>query len=639
MHKDSQVQTITIERVPLKEGRRSRWPTLLAVFLGCAGLGSVSFGLTLLQPKAALADPAVANRVLQDSEPEPEVTDDTTASESTASDAIEVDHAEVDPVEPDAAQPTEPSVGIAESDAASDAELDAASDAAQTTESNQAADLGAATSVDVQTTEFSSARDRVSQREERLQLLLEADQYYLGGQFEAARQLYQEAKAPLPVELELKTQSEPNPDGGIDPAVEVVTQPEPFSDPELLSPAGRVFWREYQAGVELDLETRIQVPLKLLAERHPEYLPAHVLLADQLNLDEQPEAALAILETATAQYPNQAVLVEAHIEQLTRLEEWIDAALLARQFALFNPDHPDVEQFQELANQNIAAFQSDIRDRLVANTVANVIVGAAGYALTGGLYGPFSAIDSAMMLIRGETGIGRSISNSLQKRLDLVDDPDIVDYVDELGQRLARVAGRDEFEYEFHILREPDLNAFALPGGKIFINAGAIAKTNSEAELAGLLAHELAHAVLSHGFQLVSEGNLLANVSQFVPYGGFAANLIVLNYSRNMERQADELGTQILAAAGYAADGMYNLMQLLAAENEARGENVYAWLSTHPQTSERLENIQRQIINHDLDRYAYEGVKRHQVAQAKAKALIAELEKDQIDYNEVYQQD
>ncbi|MBC1300290.1 M48 family metalloprotease, partial [Nostoc sp. UCD122] len=78
--------------------------------------------------------------------------------------------------------------------------------------------------------------------------------------------------------------------------------------------------------------------------------------------------------------------------------------------------------------------------------------------------------------------------------------------INDIGQKLAKVAGRNEFKYEFFVIPEEELNAFALPGGKILINAGAIAKTTSEAELAGLVAHELSHVVLSHGFQLVTQG-------------------------------------------------------------------------------------------------------------------------------------
>jgi len=176
---------------------------------------------------------------------------------------------------------------------------------------------------------------------------------------------------------------------------------------------------------------------------------------------------------------------------------------------------------------------------------------------------------------------------------------------------------------------DDDINAFALPGGKVFVNAGAIMHTNSEAELAGLLAHELSHAVLSHGFQLATQGNLTANVTQYVPYGGTLANLLVLNYSRDMERQADALGTRILASSGYAADGMRNLMVTL--DKEERDRAVFAWLSSHPDAKERISNLESLIERNGYNRYAYEGVARHLEIQKRVAQLLKDYKerKDQ----------
>ena len=209
----------------------------------------------------------------------------------------------------------------------------------------------------------------------------------------------------------------------------------------------------------------------------------------------------------------------------------------------------------------------------------------------------------------------------------MVEDEEIIEYVNDMGQKLAQMTGRNEFEYNFYIVNDENLNAFALPGGQIFVNLGAIFKTNSEAELAGLLAHELAHTVLSHGFKLMSEGNLTNSVVQYIPYaGGTVSNLIVLNYSRKMERQADVLGTQILASAGYAADGLRNLMVTLNEGKEDLG--VLAWLSTHPETQERVHYLEELIVNNGYNRYAYEGVVSHAKIRSKAKALLVENKKD-----------
>lgn len=200
-------------------------------------------------------------------------------------------------------------------------------------------------------------------------------------------------------------------------------------------------------------------------------------------------------------------------------------------------------------------------------------------------------------------------------------DEDILAYVNEIGQKLAKVRGRDEFKYEFFVIPEESLNAFALPGGKVFINAGAIAKTNSEAELAGLMGHELSHVLLSHGFQLVSEGNLISNVTQYLPLGGTIGQLFALSYSRDMERQADNLGTRLIVATGYAADGLRNLMVTLVKQDKNAPPS---WLSSHPGGKERVSYLENLITRSNYNRYAYEGVERHLEIKARMKKLLEE---------------
>jgi len=241
--------------------------------------------------------------------------------------------------------------------------------------------------------------------------------------------------------------------------------------------------------------------------------------------------------------------------------------------------------------------------------------------LTGNPFSPLSAVQTTAMLMRGESAVGESVAKDAKEELELIDDPLVVDYVNEIGRRIATVAGRD-FNYEFHVIMDDRLNAFALPGGKVFLNAGAIAKTNSEAELAGLLAHELSHSVLSHGFQLVAQGNLVSSATQLFPFGGTIGNLAVLDYSRDMERQADIVGTRILASTGYAADGLRNLMVTL--EKEDKDRMPFSWLSSHPITNERVQYLETLIQENGYNRYAYEGVVRHNVVKAKVKQLIAE---------------
>lgn len=441
----------------------------------------------------------------------------------------------------------------------------------------------------------------------RQQKLAEADRLYLAGDKAAAEQLYREAKPPF----------EPTA-ATADPAA---PRPEPITELEQLPSPGRVFWREAQAGIEANLDTRIMVPLKLLVERYPQFVPGQIKLAEILAAKDKPDEAVTILEQATARYPNQPDLLRAKIALFAKAERWMDAAIAARQFAVLNPEHPLASEFTALADTNMQRYQKDLRSRLTGNLIGNLVTGALGYALTGNLFGPFSAIQSTTLLLRGEQGIGERYAARAKRTLPLVDDPEVLAYVNEIGEKLVKVAGRNDLKYEFFVILDDKLNAFALPGGKVFINAGAIAKTRSEAELAGLLSHELSHTILSHGFQLVTQGNLIASVVQYVPYaGGLATNLIVFNYSRDMERQADVLGTRLLASAGYAADGMRNLMVTL--QQEDREFVPPAFLSTHPLTNERVRYLEQLIRDNGYNRYAFEGVERHAAIQAKVKPLI-----------------
>ncbi len=446
-------------------------------------------------------------------------------------------------------------------------------------------------------------QDRLAELRRDRQLIA-ADRLYLGGQFAAAEKIYRQVKTPFAQSA--KTQQ----------------RPAPIVDPQQLSPAGKVYWREAEAGIAQNLQTRTLVPLRLLVEQYPEFVPAHLRLAEVLKKYDEPKESLKVLEQATAIYPAQADLVKAKIAALAEEKEWMEASLTARQFALLNYNQSATNaEFTQLADEHLKRYKSHLRAELRGNAIANVLTGALGYALTGSLFGPVSAVQTTAMLLQGESNVGESVAKQAREQLPLVEDKEVVAYVNEIGQKLAQVAGRNDFEYEFYVVLDDDLNAFALPGGKVFINAGAIAKTNSEAELAGLLAHELSHAVLSHGFQLVASGNLNANVTQYIPYGGVLANLFTLSYSRDMERQADTLGTRLLTSTGYAADGLRNLMVILEKQEK---DAPPSWLSSHPDTGDRVNYLEKLIVQNNYNRYAYEGVERHSQIKAKVKKLLVE---------------
>ena len=440
---------------------------------------------------------------------------------------------------------------------------------------------------------------------ERWQTLATADFYYRCGEKTIAEQYYRQVKPPF--------KAEQNP--------EVQYIPEPIYDVEQLSGAGHVYWRLYQEGLESEAYASKRVSaLKLMTERHPEYIPAHLAYAELMAEQGDPAAQADILQRAIAQYPDQPDLVSAQVALAEQEERWLDASIAARQFSVFNADHFRAAEFQQLADVNLERYTSVLQNEMAWSTVGNAILGGVGYALTGNLFGPISAAETTMLLLQGEANMGDRFSAQLRTQIPLIEDEVVLNYVQRIGDKLVAVSGREEFNYEFYVVMDENFNAFALPGGKIFINAGAILKTETEAELAGLIAHELAHAILSHGFQQMTKGSLTMNASQFIPFvGRSAGDLLVLNYSREMETQADLFGTQLLTATDYSADGVRNLMETMAAEEKGY---VPAWLSTHPETDNRVEYIEEMIVRNQLNRYAYEGIVEHQQIQVRVKKLL-----------------
>lgn len=440
--------------------------------------------------------------------------------------------------------------------------------------------------------------------EARYQLLLAGDRLYQSGDLAAATDLYRQAKGQLLTEA-----SPPRPEAVLDVAA--------------LPPAAQVYWREFQGGSDRQLYSGQMVPLQLLVDQFPEFIPGHLQLANLLQEQGQEKQAQALLERVASLYPDQPELQRAIIASHDQKQEWLEASLVAQQFAMLHPGHPEAGAFEQIAQERMQRFRQHMRGEIRKGMVASALTGLIGVAVTGNPFMSLDSVQTMALVLQGESAIGKSAARQISRRFNMIEDPDILAYIDEIGQKLAAIAGRREFDYEFFVVKDSTLNAFALPGGKIFINAGAIAKSNSEAELAGLLAHEIAHAVLSHGFQLVTQGTTTANLTRLFPGGGYLTGLLVSSYSRDMERQADVLGTQMLARAGYAADGLLNLMYTL--DKEYRGQvRVLPWFSTHPPTPERIRYINGLIRDQNYHRFSFEGVERHRAMQTLIEELLEE---------------
>lgn len=191
---------------------------------------------------------------------------------------------------------------------------------------------------------------------------------------------------------------------------------------------------------------------------------------------------------------------------------------------------------------------------------------------------------------------------------DFTLDPGLVDYVQQVGQRVSAVSDRD-LPYEFEVINESVPNAWALPGGKISINRGLLTEMDSEAELAAVLAHEVVHSAASHGAQSQSRGMLLQGAvlaggiavgaatddqryTQAVLLGGMVgAQLVSQRYSRDAERESDLYGMRYMKEAGYNPRGAVALQETFLRISEGREQDAFSALfASHPPSRERLEN-------------------------------------------------
>lgn len=224
--------------------------------------------------------------------------------------------------------------------------------------------------------------------------------------------------------------------------------------------------------------------------------------------------------------------------------------------------------------------------------------------------------------------LGRELARQVPQQYPVVQNSFLQQYADRVGGRLAQQPGADAYPYEFTVLNDESINAFALPGGPVFINKGLIEAADNEAQMAGVLAHEIAHVALRHGTSQASKANLIqlpaalasgaidgGVVGQLAQLGvGLGAQSILLKYSRDAEREADALGARIMAGAGYNPIEMANFFEKLEAQG---GSRAPAFLSSHPDPGNRRGLVQAEIQYIPRGRYGYST---GQFAQAKSTA-------------------
>ncbi len=202
--------------------------------------------------------------------------------------------------------------------------------------------------------------------------------------------------------------------------------------------------------------------------------------------------------------------------------------------------------------------------------------------------------------------VGKENAAQVDKQLPILNDPEIERYVSGLGKKLASFAPNNNpgYVWQFKVVNSTEINAFALPGGFIYVNRGAIEAAENEAQLAGVMAHESGHVVMRHGTHMATQAMPLELVMGMLGQGGtiagqlaragigFGVNSLMLHNSRGAESQADEVGTYILYQAGYDPHAMPQFFQIIEKKYPQR---TLQFFSDHPNPENRIKDVDEEI--------------------------------------------
>ncbi len=207
-----------------------------------------------------------------------------------------------------------------------------------------------------------------------------------------------------------------------------------------------------------------------------------------------------------------------------------------------------------------------------------------------------------------EIAIGKQLAQEVERSAKLVDDPVVVEFVNRVGQNLVRNSDA-KVPFTIKVIDSDEINAFALPGGFFYVHSGLVLRADEEAELAGVMAHEIAHVTLRHGTKNATKGELtqlamipliLLGPGGWAGYGIYQGlNLLIplsyLKFSRDAERQADYFGLQYMYKAGYDPNAYVSFFEKVQAEERRRPGSIPKVFATHPPTPERIQNTQKEI--------------------------------------------
>ena len=231
----------------------------------------------------------------------------------------------------------------------------------------------------------------------------------------------------------------------------------------------------------------------------------------------------------------------------------------------------------------------------------------------------FLAVPLAVLLacstlsVTEEKELGIQAQRQVREQFDMVRDRVIVNYVRELGAELVEAAGPSPFEFRFYVVEDDSINAFALPGGAIYVHTGTILKAEDASELAGVVAHEIGHVTAHHVADLYPKQraaglgvNLLALLAVILTGNTYIANATGLGsqvaaqaylatYTKEAENESDQLAVETLINAGYDPNGMVDFFEILQKETATGGLRAPQLLASHPATHERITHVREEI--------------------------------------------
>jgi predicted Zn-dependent protease len=205
-----------------------------------------------------------------------------------------------------------------------------------------------------------------------------------------------------------------------------------------------------------------------------------------------------------------------------------------------------------------------------------------------------------------EIALGKQLAQEVERQAKVMDDPIVAEYVNRLGQNLVRNSDA-KVPFTIKVIQSEEVNAFALPGGFFFVNSGLILKADNEAELAGVMAHEIAHVAARHGTRQATKGQLLNYGSiPLIFLGGWTGYAIrqglgvaipigFLSFSRGMESEADMLGLEYMYKAGYDPTSFVDFFEKIQTLEKKKPGTMSKVFSTHPPTDDRIKKAQENI--------------------------------------------